>query len=167
MLAYSRAAAPGDASRLERVPIAPLLREAVNGIQPRAQERRCEIEIAVDPAAEETAVSGDRQKLLSLATNLIDNAVRYGPEGGRVSVGLRREGNTVALSVSDEGPGIPPELRGRVFESYYRIPGTSGPGGGLGLAIVREIAEALGARVAIEDGSGGRGTRVVATFPLA
>jgi signal transduction histidine kinase len=167
MLAYSRAAAPGDASRVERVALIPLLREALEGIQPRVQERRCKVEIAVDPAAAEAAVNGDRQKLLSLVINLIDNAVRYGPEGGRIAVGLRREGDAAALSVSDEGPGIPLELRERVFESYYRIPGTAGSGGGLGLAIVREIAEAHGARVTIEDGPGERGTRVVVRFPLA
>ena len=167
MLAFSRAAAPGNGSHLERVALAPLLRESLEVIQQRAHERRCTVEIAVDPAAMETAVNGDRQKLLSLATNLLDNAVRYGPEKGRVGVSLRREGNTAVLSVSDDGPGIPAELRERVFESYYRIPGTAGSGGGLGLAIVREIAEAHGARVAIEDGPGERGTRVVVRFPLA
>jgi len=167
MLAYSRAAAPGDAARLERVALAPLLRDALEGIQPRVQERRCKVAIAVDPAAAEAAVNGDRQKLLSLVIHLIDNAARYGPKGGRIAVGLRREGDAAALSVSDEGPGIPFKLRERVFESYYRIPGTAGSGGGLGLAIVREIAEAHGARVAIEDGPGERGTRVVVRFPLA
>jgi two-component system sensor histidine kinase QseC len=167
MLAYSRAAAPGDAARMDRVALTPLLREALEVTQQRAQERRCTVEIAVDPAAAESALHGDRQKLLSLTTNLIDNAVRYGPEGGRVGVSLRREGDSAVLSVSDEGPGIPAGLRERVFESYYRIPGTTGSGGGLGLAIVREIAEAHGARVAIEDGPGERGTRVVVRFPLA
>jgi signal transduction histidine kinase len=165
MLAYSRAAAPGDASRQERVALAPLLREATEGIEPRAREQGCRVETVVDPAAAEAAVSGDRQNLLSLVTNLLDNAVRYGPERARVRADLRREGNAVMLSVSDEGPGIPTGLRERVFESYYRIPGTAGSGGGLGLAIVREIAETHGARVAIEDGPGGRGTRVVVRFP--
>jgi signal transduction histidine kinase len=69
--------------------------------------------------------------------------------------------------VSDEGPGIPAELRERVFESYYRIPGSAGTGSGLGLAIVREIAEAHGARVAVEDATGGTGTRVAVAFPAA
>jgi two-component system sensor histidine kinase TctE len=71
------------------------------------------------------------------------------------------------LSVSDEGPGIAPELRERVFESYYRIPGAPGEGSGLGLAIVREIALHHGARVELTGGAGGRGTRVVVTFPSA
>ena len=168
MLAYSRAAAPGDASRRERVPFGPLLHEAVDGIHARALERRCGVNIAAPPAvAADGAVIGDRQKLLSLVTNLLDNAVRYGPEGGRVRADLAREDGAVVLAVADEGPGIPAELRERVFESYYRIPGTGGNGGGLGLAIVREIAEAHGARVTIEDNPGGRGTRVVVRFPAA
>lgn len=167
MLAYSRAVAPGDAARPERVALAPLLREAADEIQPLAEERRSEMDIGVSPDAAEAAVAGDRQKLLSLVINLLDNAVRYGPEGGRVRAELQREDGTAILSVTDEGPGIPAELRERVFESYYRIPGTAGTGGGLGLAIVRESAQALGAGVAIEDGPGGRGARVVVTFPAA
>jgi two-component system sensor histidine kinase QseC len=168
MLAYSRAAAPGDASRQERVPLAPLLHEAAEGIQASVRERRCVMEIAESPAAAtDGVVIGDRQKLLSLVTNLLDNAVRYGPEGGHVRAELGRESGAVVLAVSDEGPGVPTELRERVFESYYRIPGTGGNGGGLGLAIVREIADAHGARVAIEDSPGGRGMRVVVRFPAA
>jgi two-component system sensor histidine kinase QseC len=167
MLVYSRAAAAGDASRLERVALDALLREAADGIRPRALERGCAVEIAVGPSAAHAAVTGDRQKLLSLLTNLLDNAVRYGPEGGRVRAELGLEGGTAALAITDTGPGIPAELRERVFESYYRIPGTAGSGGGLGLAIVREVAEAHGARVAIEDGPGAHGTRIVVRVPLA
>jgi signal transduction histidine kinase len=165
MLAYSRAAARDDASRRERVPLATLLREALVAVQPRVQERHCTVDIAVDRAAEGAAVTGDRQKLLSLVTNLLDNAVRHGPEGGRVRAELRHEGDAPVLAVADEGPGVPGELRDRVFESYYRIPGSAGPGSGLGLAIVREVAEAHGARVAIEEGPGRRGARVVVRFP--
>ena len=69
--------------------------------------------------------------------------------------------------MSDEGPGVPAGLRERVFESYYRMPGASGPGSGLGLAIAREVAEAHGARIGIEDGPEGRGTRVVVRFAAA
>ena len=80
---------------------------------------------------------------------------------------LRRDGDTTVLAIADDGPGIPAGLRERVFESYYRIPGTTGTGGGLGLAIVRESAEAHGADVTIEDGPGGRGSRVVVRFLAA
>ena len=108
----------------------------------------------------EMTVSGDRDQLLGLLTNLLDNALRHGG-GARVELG----GQT--LAVSDEGPGIPAELRERVFESYYRVPGTAGAGSGLGLAIVSEIARQHGARVRIGTGAGGRGTRVEVTFPPA
>lgn len=164
MLAYSRATAPGDAARRERVALREIAREAAEAVQPRALERRCTLELALDADA---AIAGDRQKLLSLVTNLLDNAVRYGPEGGRVRLELRREPGAAVLAVSDTGPGIPPELRERVFASYYRVPGSAGAGSGLGLAIAREVAAAHGARIAVEDGPGGRGTRVVVRFEIA
>jgi two-component system sensor histidine kinase QseC len=161
MLALSRAAAAGEAVR---VPLRALAQEAMEAVQPRAAERRVRLEL---DAAEECTVHGDRGKLLSLVTNLLDNAVRYGPEGGRVRLALRREDGRAVLSVSDEGPGIPAELRERVFESYYRVPGSAGTGSGLGLAIVKEIAAAHGARVAVEEGTGGIGTRIAVAFAAA
>jgi two-component system sensor histidine kinase QseC len=165
MLAYSRAAALGGTSREERVALGTLLREATDAVQPRARERHCTVDMVVDPAAADAAVRGDRQKLLSLVTNLLDNAVRYGPVGARVRAELGLDDGAAVLAVADEGPGIPLDLRERVFESYYRIPGSAGSGSGLGLAIVREVAEAHGAHVTIEDGRGGRGARVVVRFP--
>ena len=68
------------------------------------------------------------------------------------------------MTVEDEGAGIPDDERERVFESYYRIPGSSGPGSGLGLAIVREVARQHGAAVTLGPGAGGRGTRVTVSF---
>jgi len=112
----------------------------------------------------DAAVRGERHKLASLVTNLLDNAVRYGPEGGRVELEVRQGNGDVSLCVADDGPGVPRELRERVFESYYRIPGATGSGSGLGLAIVREIAEAHGGSVAIEDRKSVNGARVVVRF---
>ncbi|MDX1375573.1 MAG: ATP-binding protein [Burkholderiales bacterium] len=167
MLAYSRVAAPPDAARFEQVALQPLLADAVESVQPAALERGVELALEVEPSASGIAVRADRHELLSLVTNLLDNAVRYGPADARVRLELRRDGDAAALAVVDEGPGIPPELRARAFESYYRIPGSPGAGSGLGLAIVREVAEAHGARASIEDAPGSRGTRVVVTFPAA
>jgi signal transduction histidine kinase len=84
-----------------------------------------------------------------------------------VEVAIRRAAGETSLAVADEGPGIPAELRERVFESYYRIPGSAGSGSGLGLAIVKEIALAHGAGVTLADSAGGRGTRVVVRFRSA
>jgi signal transduction histidine kinase len=79
---------------------------------------------------------------------------------------VSRTGAT-SLAVSDQGPGIPPELRERVFESYYRIPGAAGEGSGLGLAIVREIAAQHGASVDVGEAEVGRGARFTVTFRKA
>jgi two-component system sensor histidine kinase QseC len=144
MLALSRASAPRAA--FASLSLGKLVREAAGqlGLPVKLQG--------------DFAVSGDRDQLLSLVTNLLDNALRHG--GGKVRVEL---GETT-LAVLDEGPGIPEAERERVFESYYRVPGAAGAGSGLGLAIVREIAAQHGARVEIGAGPGGRGTRVNVIF---
>jgi two-component system sensor histidine kinase QseC len=167
MLAYSRAAAPGEPAALEPVPLGRLVAEALDTLQPRVRERGLRIEEIRTPPDAAITVRGDRRKLGSLVTNLLDNAVRHAPTGSVVEVALRDDAGGASLAVTDQGPGIPAELRERVFESYYRIPGSAGPGSGLGLAIVKEIALAHGAQVAIEDGAGGRGTRVVVRFRRA
>ena len=165
MLAYSRAATLSEGERAERMALRPLLAEAADVVQPLADERGAAVHLGTDHDTVPITVRGERRKLLSLATNLLDNAVRYSPRGGRVEVSLDADGAGARLTVTDEGPGIPAELRERVFESYYRIPGAPGTGSGLGLAIVKETAEAHGARVEVHDGPGGRGTRIVVRFP--
>jgi two-component system, OmpR family, sensor histidine kinase QseC len=164
MLAYSRAASPGDTERRERVELRGLAREAMEAVQPLAHERQCTLGLAGDAQA---IVPGERQKLLSLITNLLDNALRYGAAGGRVDVEVGRDGAWSWIAVTDAGPGIPAALRERALESYYRIPGSPSAGSGLGLAIVREIAEAHGGRVELLDGPAGRGLRAVARLPSA
>jgi two-component system sensor histidine kinase QseC len=166
MLAYSRAAAAGELVHTN-VPLRPLVSEAVEQLQPRIRERVLRIDVACEPANEVGEVRGDRQKLASLVGNLLDNAVRYATEGSAIEVALRRTGHEISLAVTDEGPGIAPELRERVLESYYRIPGSAGSGSGLGLAIVNEVALAHGARVEIGAGTGGKGTRVTVRFSAA
>jgi signal transduction histidine kinase len=99
----------------------------------------------------------------------VENALRYGAEGGVVTVCVRTDAGRPVLDVEDAGPGIPAELRGRVFERFYRVPGQTAPGSGLGLAIVKEIATAHGAAVELADarppGSPRPGLRVRVTFP--
>ena len=100
----------------------------------------------------------------ALVSNLVDNALRYTPEEGRVTVRVRRIGDQVELSVEDNGPGIPAEALERVFERFYRVSqNTDGPG--LGLAIVREIARAFGATVSLASNeNGGTGLRASVLF---
>jgi two-component system sensor histidine kinase QseC len=164
MLAYNRAAASA-APEHKPVSLRQLAAEAIETLQPRIGARGLKISVMSTPADGTAEVQGDRQKLSSLVGNLLDNAARYAPGGSAVDVVLREERGAVTLEVSDEGPGIPEELRARVFESYYRIPGSTGAGSGLGLAIVREVARAHGARVEIREGRVGKGTTVVVAFP--
>jgi two-component system phosphate regulon sensor histidine kinase PhoR len=101
---------------------------------------------------------GDRRAMEQILVNLLDNAVKYTPAGGRVTVLADDAGATVAVSVFDTGPGIEPRHQARLFERFYRIdPGRSREEGGtgLGLAIVKHLAQAQGGQVGVESGQGG------------
>jgi two-component system sensor histidine kinase TctE len=114
--------------------------------------------------AEPVAVRGNVRLLEDLLGNLVDNAIHYTPKGGHVTVRVTLRAGRPCLEVEDDGPGIPEDQRGRVRERFYRIPGTSGNGCGLGLAIVSEIAEAHGAQFTLESGAQGVGTRARVRF---
>lgn len=108
-------------------------------------------------------VRGDADALRILLTNLVDNALHYIPRGGRVDVCVAHTGRGIELVVTDNGPGIPPDERARVFDRFYRAPDAPTGGSGLGLAIVAEVAQSHGAQVALEDAAPGLRVRVV--FP--
>ncbi len=163
MLALSRASA-ARATANGPVSLHQVVEDALDDVLPTLKGRQIKFSVMSEPAEAELLVRGDRDKLTALARNLLDNAARYAPEGSTIRVELSAQRGETALAVSDQGPGIAPELRERVFESYYRIPGSPGDGSGLGLAIVREIAAELGAAVRIGEGDGGRGTRVRVAF---
>lgn len=114
------------------------------------------------------SVRGEFSALRTLLANLVANAIRYTPAGGRVDVTVRRAGADALLEVQDSGPGIPPQERERVFDRFYRGAAAADAehGSGLGLAIVRAIAERHGARVTLDDAALG-GLRVSVYFPLA
>jgi two-component system sensor histidine kinase TctE len=114
-------------------------------------------------------VWGHEALVRELIVNLVDNALRYTPAGGSVTVSVEgsAQPGMVRLSVSDTGPGIPPAERAKVFHRFYRILGSAQvEGSGLGLAIVREIAMAHGAQVTLGDGPDGMGLRVVVDWPM-
>jgi len=110
-------------------------------------------------------LSSEEDAVRTLASNLVDNALRYTPRGGHVNVSALRAGDGIVLEVSDDGPGIPPGERERVFDRFYRRAGTEASGSGLGLAIVLSIAERHGAKINLDSGPGGRGLTVRVTFP--
>ncbi|HVN43741.1 MAG TPA: ATP-binding protein [Steroidobacteraceae bacterium] len=161
MLALARQEPRGDLQRLP-VRLDDIAREIVTELVPLADA--CHIDLGL-AASQPATVAGDADSLRTLLRNIIDNAVRYTPPDGRVDV---RVENTVAgprVTVSDDGPGIPPEERARVFDRFYRRAGTSPPGSGLGLAIVKAIADAHGATLGLAEGPKAKGLCVSVTFP--
>jgi two-component system OmpR family sensor kinase len=138
-------------------------REAVAEAAPLAVEHQ----LALD-APGELWVDGVPDDLHRAALNLIENALAHTPSGTPVTVSARGNDGFACLEVADRGPGVPAELRDRVFERFSRGGGDTGPptGSGLGLAIVRAVAEAHGGYVTLDDAEGG-GARFVLRVPLA
>jgi two-component system sensor histidine kinase TctE len=148
LLAMARAEHRGaEAPSFEAVDLAALARETVLEWVPQAIDRQ--IDLGVDVAVDAAQVFGVPLMLRELLGNLIDNALRYTPAGGVVTVRVGRDLAGVVLEVEDTGPGIAEAERARVFDRFYRVLGTRAEGSGLGLAIVREIAEQHDAVVSI------------------
>jgi two-component system, OmpR family, sensor kinase len=146
--------------------LADIAREVVAELVPLADAKQIDLGISNSQPA---TVLGDPDALRTLTRNLVDNAVRYTPAGGRVDVSVEngRPGEQAVLKVLDNGPGIPPEERSRVLDRFYRRPGTSPPGSGLGMAIVKAIADAHDATLELDSGPDGRGLVVSVRFPGA
>jgi len=124
------------------------------------------IDLGFEGASSAANVQGDANSLAEMLNNLIDNAIRYTPAGGHITVSVAATPQGTELSVEDNGPGIEPQHRERVFERFYRILGSGQSGSGLGLAIVAEVAKRHGAELKLDAGSGGVGTRISVRFPL-
>jgi two-component system sensor histidine kinase TctE len=123
------------------------------------------IDLGFESSAQAVQLNGDAVLLGELLNNLIDNAIRYAPRGGRVTVTVREDQGRPMLSVEDDGPGIPEAERERVFERFHRVPGTREEGCGLGLAIVQEIAQWHDAEIMLGAGANDKGTRISIVFP--
>jgi two-component system phosphate regulon sensor histidine kinase PhoR len=133
-----------------------LFKSVVSDLSTSIERQHIHIELAVDDAARVAPL--DPIKLHDALRNLIENAVNYSPTGGRVKLAAQVEGDTVALTVSDEGPGLPENDLERVFERFYRVDKsrTADAGGtGLGLSIVRHLVELHGGRVQARNKPGG------------
>ncbi len=168
LLSLSRAE-PINGLMLARQPVdlAALARETVVDLLPLAGRKQ--IDLGYEGGGE-AIVAGHPVLLREMIANLVDNALRYTPAGGVVTVGVRvaaGETRSVALTVNDSGPGIPEAYREQVFRRFFRLDGEDHTGSGLGLAIVREIVHGHGGEIVLLDGEGGRGLRVRVTLPAA
>jgi len=158
MRSHAQTSAPGPL-RLDD-----LLQERLAALSALAHVREVEIELVADEPVE---IAGDRDSLVSMIDNLIDNATKYSPVGATVSVGIQRVGDEAVLTVADQGPGIMPALRERVFDRFFRDPDQTQTGSGLGLAIVRSVIDVHGGSIALDDTGMGPGLRVTVRLPLA
>ena len=161
LLLLARADAGREAPRRE-VDLAQVLVDAAGELGPVAEDHGLEV-AAPAPAL----VTGVPDELHRLVLNLLENAVAHTPPGTRVSASVREEGDRAVLQVEDDGPGIPAELRERIFDRFVRGEGDAGGGTGLGLSIVRAVAVRHGGEVSLGAGEGGRGARFTVALPLA
>ncbi|WP_395316809.1 sensor histidine kinase [Variovorax sp. UC74_104] len=141
-----------------------LVQDRIRLVDSLARARGIALEFARDEAAP-VPVHGERESLISMVSNLVENAIKYSPDGGTVKVRVGREASEAVLQVTDQGPGIPPALRERVFDRFFRNPDQTQSGSGLGLAIVRSVLEKHGGRIALSDGDGGRGLCATVWLP--
>lgn len=163
MLALARSAPEAGVANEERMVDLRALMEAVGADHVDSAVRK-RIDLGFD--VEDAAAVGSQWMLRELIANLLDNAIVYSPAGSRVTGRTRTDASGCGvIEVNDDGPGIAPDERERVFERFYRPRDTVSDGSGLGLAIVREVAVRHGAQVAILDGDGGKGTCVRVSFP--
>ncbi len=164
LLELARTEVPGAPVRRERVFLDDLAAEAARAFAPLARTRGQRIAVEVP---DEVPVEGDPETLQRLVGILVDNALRYSPDGGVVRLRARRHEGAAELDVSDAGIGIPAEDRARLFERFFRgarARQTAPDGSGLGLAIAHAIAQRHGASIAF-DPTVAQGTRVVVRFP--
>lgn len=156
-----------EADAAEGVELERLLQDRLAALAPLAALKGAGIELQAEVEAEPgLRVLASPTALASLVDNLVENAIKYGPRGGVIRVDLRRQGDLALLVIEDEGPGIPPALRERVFDRFYRDPSQREPGSGLGLAIVRAVLRRLEGQIRLADGDSG-GLSVEVSMPLA
>lgn len=145
----------------------PALLHSAAGSSLAARDRGIQMVVELPEAL--PTVSADRDKIERVVTNLVDNAVKYTPNGGQITLAARAEAEHLLLSVTDTGPGIPEEQRQRIFERFAQVKGDTRArrGFGLGLAYCRLAVEAHGGRIWVEPGPGGVGSRFAFTLPIA
>jgi len=161
LLTLARLDAASEREAASPIDLGALVDASLVNARLRAQARGITLTARVESALH---IDGIEPQLQSLVDNLLDNALRYTPRGGRVHVELTARRHGAVLEIADSGPGIPAAERARIFDRFYRVPGTVQEGSGLGLAIVRRVADLHGATVEVGDADGG-GARFTVSFP--
>jgi two-component system sensor histidine kinase TctE len=163
LLTLSRAEPGSRRPRDEDIDLAQSARQVLEGLAHLAVER--DIDLGLDVNAPATT-RGDGAMMREAVVNLVENALRYTPRGGTVTVTVDGGAGEAVLVVEDSGPGIASEERDKVFERFYRVPGTPGEGSGIGLSIVREVVDGAGGRLSLGTAAAG-GLKVEMRLPGA
>ena len=137
-----------DAREQVATNVSSMARELIAEFLPLAEARH--IDLGLDET-EQLSLHAEPDALRLIIKNALENALKYTPEGGEVTLHLITEGASAIIEIVDNGPGIPASERERVFDSFYRMPGTTGEGSGLGLAIAREAASRLGGTISLHE----------------
>ncbi len=141
-----------------------VLRLVLEDLQPIAEAKNIDIGFV---GTQDALVMASEAEIVSIMKNLIDNALRYTPDGGRVDMTIETTADGSVFQIDDTGPGIPPEERDRVFDPFYRMLGSDVSGSGLGLSIVKATVERIGAKIHLDytDAAQRNGLRVCIVFP--
>jgi signal transduction histidine kinase len=147
------------------VDLSTVIHMAVSVLTPQADSKQ--VSLSVNIADDLPPVVGDGQRLHQVMLNLIGNGIKYCRPGDNVAVTAKRKGDALLVSVADTGPGIPADALPRIFERFYRVPGSEGQavGSGLGLTITRKIVEAHGGEISVSSEEG-QGATFTFTLPL-
>jgi len=145
------------------IPLDDVVRDVTELYEPLAEQKQQKLDVSV---SDDVRIQGDRDLLFQAFANLLDNAIRLTPGGGLVTLVASEDSDHVIVSVSDTGPGIAPELLGRLFDRFSQLDGKSSGAAGLGLAIVRGFVEAHGGMVEAES-SPGQGTTFTVKLPAS
>jgi two-component system OmpR family sensor kinase len=159
LLALARA--QEETSEPQPTPLAGVLRRVLEDLMPLAEAKRLDIGVV---RQDDVVARASEIDLTVLVRNLVDNAIRYTPEGGRVDIAIEMGADQAILRVDDTGRGIPEEERERVFDPFHRVLGNDEVGSGLGLSIVRTVADRIGVDVSLGQ-SDGDGLSVTVTIP--
>ena len=154
---------PENTGQMSLIDITALIRDMHEDYARIASAKSIDFKVSTE---DQVIVSGDLASLTALIRNILDNAMRYTPAGGVVTLQISNQHSTPQIRITDSGPGIPAEIREKVFSRFFRADhAPDDTGTGLGLAIAKRAAERLGASLQLEDGPGGAGLTVLISFP--
>jgi signal transduction histidine kinase len=163
LLDLSRVEAGASALNLSQIPVGDFLEECADALS--MVEAAKNLRYVVDVTPPDLELEADVERLRQIVVNLLQNAIRHSPAGGEIRLDAYPEGDDVVIEVSDDGPGIAPQDRDRIFERFARGGATASGGTGIGLAIVRWAVDLHGGQVGVADSPDGTGATLRLTLP--